>query len=114
MVDATNGLEAFGLVDGNPVQLLTSEDETKTSNVTRRVGRDNCQVRAPTSIKSYNHEMQSVYRHDQLREHFSLSHRHGFKKYYVKTALGLIDMAAGNAWIHYKLVNLEKSPVQLL
>ena len=39
MVDATNGLADFGWVDGNNVQFLTSTDGTKTSNVTRRVGR---------------------------------------------------------------------------
>ena len=44
-------------------------------------------------------------RHDQLRKTFSLSERHGFKKYYVKIILGLMDMALVNAYIHYKLVN---------
>ena len=109
MVDATNGLADFGWVDGNHVQFLTSTDGTKTSNVTRRVGRENLQVRDPTTIKRYNHGMQAVDPNEQLQERFSLSHRHGFKKYYVKIALGLIDMAAVNAWIHYKLINVEKS-----
>ena len=49
--------------------------------------------------------MQAVDRHDQLRELFSLSKRHGFKKYYKKIALGLIDMALVNAWLHYHLVH---------
>jgi hypothetical protein len=52
--------------------------------------------------------MQAVDRHDQLQEGFSLSARHGLKKYYQKIALGLIDMAVVNAWIHYKLVHPEK------
>ena len=52
--------------------------------------------------------MQEVDRNDQLRERFSLSHRHGFKKYYVKITLGLIDMAAVNGWIRYKVVNVER------
>ena len=81
MVDATNGLADFGLVDGNHVQFLTSTDGTKTSNVTRRVGRENLQVRDPTTIKRYNHGMQAVDPNEQLQERFSLSHRHGFKKY---------------------------------
>ena len=51
MVDATNGLAAFGWVDENPVHFLTSADGTKTSNVTRRFGRDNHQVQAPTVTK---------------------------------------------------------------
>ena len=66
LVDAMNGLAAFGWVDGNPVHFLTSEDGTKTSNVTCRVGRDNGQVRAPTAIKRYNHRMQAVDRHERL------------------------------------------------
>ena len=37
-----------------------------------------------------------------------LSARHGFKKYYQKIALGLIDMGIVNEWIHYKLVHPEK------
>ena len=45
--------------------------------------------------------------HDQLRQTFSLATRHGFKKYYVKIILGLMDMALVNAWIHYELVNAE-------
>ena len=96
MLDATNGLAAFGWVDGNPVHFLNSKDGTKTSNVTRRVGRDNHQVRDPTTTKRYNRGMQAVDCHGQLQECFPLSHRHGFKKYYVKIALGLIDMAAVN------------------
>jgi hypothetical protein len=51
--------------------------------------------------------MQAVDRHDQLRAKYSLADRHGFKKYYMKMALGIIDMAIVNAWIHFKLVNEE-------
>jgi hypothetical protein len=56
-------------------------------------------------IKNYNPGMQAVDRHDQLRAKFSLSKRHLFKKYYVKLALGLMDMAIVNANIPWKLVN---------
>jgi hypothetical protein len=52
--------------------------------------------------------MQAVNRHDQLQERSSLAGQHGFKKYYVKIALGLLDMVAVNVWIHYKLVNQDK------
>ena len=107
MVDATNGLVAFGWVDRNPVHFLTSVDGTKTSNVTHRFGKDNHQVQAPTSIKVYNRGMQAVDRHDQLQERFPLLHGYGFKKYYMKIALRLIYMAAVNYWISYKLVNVE-------
>jgi hypothetical protein len=52
--------------------------------------------------------MQAVDRHDQLRQTFSLSDRHGFKKYYIKIILGLMDMALVNAYIHYALVHPEE------
>lgn len=51
--------------------------------------------------------MHAVDRHDQLRETFSLAKRHGFKKYYQKVAMGLLDMAAVNAWLHFKLVHKD-------
>ena len=49
--------------------------------------------------------MDGVDRMDQLRQLFSLSARHGFKKYYVKIALGLLDMAITNVWLDYKMVH---------
>ena len=108
MVDSTNHLAAYGWVDGNPVHFLTSADGTGSTNVKRRVGRKVSRVKAPIAIKRYNENMHAVDRHDQLRETFSLSRRHGFKKYYLKIAMGLLDMAVVNAWIHYKLVNKDK------
>ena len=39
--------------------------------------------------------MQGVDQHDQLRQLFSLSNRHGFKKYYIKIILALLNMATG-------------------
>ena len=108
MVDTKNHLAAYGWVDGNPVHFLTSADGTGSTEVKRRVGRTIARVKAPNAIKQYNQYMHAVDRHDQLRDTFSLSKRHGFKKYYLKIALGLIDMAAVNAWIHYKLVNKKK------
>ena len=109
MMDFKNQIVAYGWVDGNPVHFLTSADGTGTSSVTRRVGRESVRVRAPACIKKYNKGMQAVDRHDQLRALFSLCHRHGFKKYYVKLALGLIDIACVNAWLHWTLVNEEAS-----
>jgi hypothetical protein len=108
MIDKDHRIAAYGWVDGNPVHFLTTADGTSTSTVQRRVGRDRLSVKAPIGIKNYNKGMQAVDRHDQLRERFSLSSRHGFKKYYVKIALGLLDMAAVNAWIHFKLVNPDE------
>jgi Transposase IS4 len=108
MIEKRKRIAAFGWLDGNPVHFITSADGNGVTNVDRRVGRERKTIEAPIGISKYNIGMQAVDRHDQLREGFSLSARHGFKKYYQKIALGLIDMAVVNAWIHYKLVNPEK------
>jgi hypothetical protein len=106
--DAKYGITCYGWIDGNPVTFLTSADGSVTNEVTRRIGRIEKKVNAPLCIKRYNKGMQAVDRHDQLRQTFSLAGRHGFKKYYVKIVLGLIDMALVNAYIHYKLVHPEE------
>jgi len=108
MVERKKRIAAFGWLDGNPVHFITTADGSGMTTVTRRVGRERKTVEAPIGIREYNKGMQAVDRHDQLRQRFSLASRHGFKKYYQKIALGLIDMAVVNAWIHYKLVNPEK------
>jgi hypothetical protein len=105
--DEKYGIACYGWIDGNPVHFLTTADGTSTNEVTRRVGRQEKKVAAPICIKRYNHGMQAVDRHDQMRQTFSLASRHGFKKYYIKIILGLMDMALVNAFIHYKLVNPE-------
>lgn len=113
MVEKRKRIAAFGWLDGNPVHFLTTADGNAVSTVTRRVGRERKTIEAPVSIKNYNAYMQAVDRHDQLRAVFSLSARHGFKKYYHKIGLGLIDMAIVNAWIHYKLVHPDKCSNEL-
>ena len=109
MVDCDQKLVVYGWVDGSPVQLLTTADGSVSSaNVKRRVGNVETNVCAPLCLKRYNKMMQGVDRHDQLRAKFSLVGRHGFKKYYVKIILGLMDMAITNAYIHFKMANPEK------
>ena len=105
MVDIKHGITCYGWVDGNPVHFLTTADGSEVVTVLRRVNSERRQVSAPVGIKRYNHGMQGVDRHDQLRKLFSTADRHGFKKYYMKLFLGLLDMAMVNAWLHYKMVN---------
>jgi Transposase IS4 len=107
MMEHEKGITAYGWLDGNPVHFLTTADGNTMSQVSRRIGKERKWVAAPTAIKKYNKGMQAVDRHDQLRTTFSLADRHGFKKYYVKMALGIIDMAIVNAWIHFKMANPE-------
>ena len=95
------GLVAIGWVDGNPVHFLTSADGTDESSTVRRVGGEKKNVKAPTSIKRYNHGMQAVDRFDQLLSLFSLAKRHPFKKYYNKLAMALLDIALVNAEQHF-------------
>ena len=52
--------------------------------------------------------MHAVDHHDQLRQLFLLSSWHGFKKYYIKIMLGIMDMALVNAFILYKMMNPDK------
>lgn len=108
MMDHGKGITAYGWLDGNPVHFLTTADGNSMATVYRRIGREKKNVPAPIAVKKYNKGMQAVDRHDQLRKTFSLAERHGFKKYYVKMALGIMDMVLVNSWIHYKLVNPEK------
>ena len=107
MVDAKNHIAAYGWIDGNPVHFLTTADGTTTTEVKRRIGKKVERIKAPIAIKRYNQNMHAVDRHDQLRDTFSLAKRHGFKKYYCKVAMGLLDMALVNAWLHFKLVHKE-------
>jgi len=104
MVDETNGIVAYGWVDGNPVHLITTADGTEVGSVTRQIRNEKVVVRAPVAVKRYNQGMGGVDTHDQLRETFSIANRHGFKKYFIKLGLGLVDMAITNAWIHFDLV----------
>ena len=60
-------------------------------------------MQAPEVVANYNKGMDGVDRHDQYRQLFSLCKTHGFKKYYVKLALALFDMAIVNAVLHFKL-----------
>jgi Transposase IS4 len=112
MVDRSHHTAAMGWTDGNPVHFVTTADGIELAEVQRRVGRDKKSIRAPAGIKKYNRGMQAVDRNDQLRQLFSLSARHGFKKYYVKIGLGLIDMAIVQGWLHFKLANPDEAKKQ--
>ena len=108
MVDPNNKMVCYGWVDGSPVQIISTADgSVSASCVQRKLGAEATNVKAPLCVKMYNKKMQGVDRHDQMRATFSLVARHGFKKYYIKLMLGLMDMAITNAFIHYKLVNPE-------
>jgi len=101
----THGMVAFGWVDGNPVHFLTTADGTESSTVRRRVQSQIKTVRAPVSIKRYNHGMMGVDRVDQLISLYSMAKTHAFKKYYNKLTMGLLDFALTNAEIHYFISN---------
>ncbi len=110
MVDKANGLTAFGWVDGTShVHFLSTADGSQMSEVKRKKKNEKHQVKAPLSIGKYNKCMHAVDRHDQMRETFSLSKRHGFQKYYIKIVLGLMDMALVNTWICYRMMHKEEA-----
>ena len=105
MVDVENGLVAHGWCDGNPVHLLSSADGCSLSTVTRRINSTMKRVRSPLAGTRYSKFMHAVDRHDQLRQLFSLSSRHGFKKFYIKIMLSIMDMVLVNSFIVYKMVH---------
>jgi hypothetical protein len=93
---------------GCPVHMLSMADGShQGTTMPCQVGRDKNDVPAPNTAKAYTAYMQGVDRHDQLRALFSLTNRHGFKKWYVKMWLALIDIALTNASICYLLANPE-------
>ena len=76
--------------------------------VQRKVGRSAMKVVAPVAVARYNEFMQAVNHHNQLQVQFSSCSRHGFKKYYIKIILALLDMAITNVMIHYFMASPEK------
>jgi hypothetical protein len=107
-VNLLAGIYAFGWSDGNLVHMMSTADGSdQVTTVSWQIGKDKRDVPAPKTVKAYNAYIQGVDRHDQLRATFALTKRHGFKKWYVKMWLALIDIALTNASICYFLANLE-------
>jgi hypothetical protein len=87
--------------------MSTADGSDQVTTVSRHIGKDKRDVPAPKTVKAYNAYRQCVDRHDQLRATFALTKRHGFKKWYIKIWLALIDITLNNASICYFLENLE-------
>jgi hypothetical protein len=75
--------------------------------VSCQIGKDKCDVPAPKTVKSYNAYTQGINHHDLLQVMLSLRKQHGFKKWYVKLWLALIDISLTYANIFYFLANQE-------
>jgi hypothetical protein len=80
--------------------LSNSDGADQHTNMSRQIGTDEHDVPAPKMGKVYNIYMQGVNSHDQLPVVFSLTKQHGFKKWYVKIWLALIDIALANTSIY--------------
>jgi hypothetical protein len=65
-VNSENGMIAYGWIDGNPVNIITTADSTKDTTVKRQIKSQKLHVKAPEVIKNYNNSMQGVDRNDQL------------------------------------------------
>jgi hypothetical protein len=85
--------------------LSFADGSDQLTTVSRQIGKDKRDVVLQKTVKSYNAYIQGIDRHDQLRATFTLTKRHGFNKWYVKTWLALIDIAFTNASICYFLAN---------
>jgi hypothetical protein len=102
------GLVVCSWLDGNVVTILSNCDGTSQSNVKRRVGNEVVIQLCPAIIPNYNKYMQGVDRHDQLRERFSTSTGHSFKKWYKKLSFALFDIAVTNAYVLWQKRSLDK------
>jgi hypothetical protein len=99
-VNLLAGIFAFGWTIGNPVHMLSTPDGSyQMMTVSCKIGKDKRDVPAPKTVKSYNAYMQGVDFHDQLWATLALTKRHGFKKWYVKMWLAMIEIAFSNASI---------------
>jgi len=107
-VNKDHGLIALGWTDGNPVHFLSSVDGNSLTSVTRRVGLEQTSVRAPVAIKKFNKGMQGVDRFDQLMSLYSLASRHGFKKWYKKMMMALLDVGLVNTEQHYWMAHPQE------
>src|SRR5210317_980753 len=107
-VNKKHGLIALGWTDGNPVHFLSSVDGNGISSGTRRVGLEEATVRAPVAIKKFNNGMQGVDRFDQLMALYSLASRHGFKKWYKKMMMALLDVGLVNTEQHYWMAHPQE------
>jgi hypothetical protein len=99
-VNLLTGIYAFGWSDGNPVHMLSTADGSdQVTTVSRQNGKDKRGVPAPKTVKAHNAYIQGVDSHDQMQATFALTKRHGFKKWYIKMWLALIEIALTNARI---------------
>ena len=103
-VDEKNKILAVSWCDGNIVNMISNADASEMGCVTRTVKQQSVEIPAPTCIKEYNQYMQGVDRLDQLRSRFSISDGHSFKKWHLKLAMAIIDIARLNAFMTRKLV----------
>jgi len=106
-VNNEHQIVAVGWLDNKPVHFISTSDTSEIVEVKRRSGRESLHVSAPVVVHNYNKYMGGVDCHDRLRSTFSLCKRHGFKKYYVKLLLFLVDIGLTNAWVYYQLCNEE-------
>ena len=95
-------------LDGNVVTVLSNCDGSKGTQVKRKVGNQVVFQECPVIIPRYNKYMQGVDRHDQLRERFSTSSGHTFKKWYKKLAFALFDIAVTNAYVLWQKRDPQK------
>jgi hypothetical protein len=91
-VNLLAGIFAFGWTCNSPAHILSTVDGshqwiTVSPNA------------PPKMVRVYNAYMQGIDHHNQLRMTFLLTKRRGFKKWYVKMWLALIDIALTNASI---------------
>jgi len=89
------------------INLMSTADTTDIVHVNRRLGDQCMDISTPMVMANYNKIMGGVDCHDRLHSTFSLCKCHGFKKYYDKLVLFLVNIALTNAWVYFKMFNEE-------
>jgi hypothetical protein len=93
------GMTASSWVDRNIVNIVSTADSSGVTKIYRQVKGVKEAVPSPICVAAYNKNMQGVDRMDQLRNKYSLSKGHSFKKWHKKLAMACIDFARVNAFI---------------
>ncbi|KAG3251122.1 hypothetical protein PI124_g4276 [Phytophthora idaei] len=96
-------LTALMWMDRHPVRMLSSGGSQKPVVVMRRIQGEVKPVPAPELVRDYHRWMGGVDVHDQLRmQRYSVQLAFKTRKYYRTLFLGLLHMAAVNAFIVYR------------
>ena len=102
--DEVNGILIGQWVDSKVVNFVSSYENVGTGQLQRQVGQTKKDFRCPQALIRYQDNMGGIDRGDQMRSQMGGFATHGhFKKWYKKTALGIMDIMLLNALIAWNM-----------